>query len=69
MGKKKTDRKLSGPIPQLDEAGTVSATEMTGAAPVGLPEQPGMDLFNELWNNPTPMTGAHADKLPKTTKD
>ena len=64
-GKKKTGK---NPCPSLDETSVVSSTEMTGIAPAGIPEQPGSDGMNELWDTATRMVGAHADRLPKTTK-
>ena len=57
-----------GPIPQLDETGVVSSTEMTGIAPAGLPHEPGEDFFNELYPDSSPMTGAHADDATKKTR-
>ena len=66
MKKKKTDR---NPCPKLEETNVVSSMEMTGIAPAGLPEQPGSDGCNELWNTASRLVGAHADRIPRTTKN
>ena len=48
-------------LPELPDpltSGTVSATEMTGIAPIGLPEDLQAAPPNALWPNPTAMEPA-----------
>ena len=54
MARPKKPPELPGPM----TSGTVSATEMTGIAPIGLPEELQAAPPNALWPNPTAMEPA-----------